>query len=234
MVATYNEMENLPDLVGQIFKFLPQADLLVIDDNSPDGTGKWCQEQQRLNKKINLIVRKEKLGLGTAIIAGMEYSIKNDYDYVINMDADFSHQSKDLPGMVLCMDLDKNEPKDVIIGSRYALGGKTDGWPIYRETMSRFICFYADYILGLGVKDCSGGFRCYRTSLLQKIDLKKVISKGYSFQEEILWRLKNVGAKFGETPITFVERKKGKSKINIGEALATVRIIFMLGFGILK
>jgi dolichol-phosphate mannosyltransferase len=225
-IATYNEIENLPALVGEIFKYLPEADILVVDDNSPDGTGKWAKEQEKLNPKIYCIEREKKSGLGTAIISGMKYAIENGYEYMVNMDADFSHQPRFLPSLVNSMDLSENGPKDVILGSRYILGGKTENWPVYRKVISRSINFCVNVFLRLRAKDCSGGFRCYRTSLLKKINFEKIISKGYSFQEEILWHLKKQGGKFKEIPITFVERKKGKSKADFSEALEVLKIIF--------
>jgi dolichol-phosphate mannosyltransferase len=228
-IATYNEIENLPRLVGEIFQFLPQADILVIDDNSPDGTGRWCDEQGKTNPHIFCLHRSGKLGLGTATIAAMKYGIEHGYRYVLNMDADFSHQPKYLPAILAGMDPPGGPAVDVMIGSRYVSGGGVEGWPLKRQLMSRSVNLYARTLLGLTPKDCSGAFRCYRTELLKKLDFDAIQSRGYSFQEEILWRLKRVGAKFGETPIVFLERQLGYSKINSGEATAALRIIFTLG-----
>lgn len=228
-VATYNEMENLPRLVEEIFRYAPQADVLVIDDNSPDGTGKWCDEQQANDPRIACLHRSGKLGLGTATIAGMKYAIQHGYRYALNMDADFSHQPKYLPALMAGMDPPDGPPVDVMIGSRYVAGGGIEGWPLKRQMMSRGVNLYARSLLGLKPKDCSGAFRCYRTSMLAKLDFDAVCSRGYSFQEEILWRLKRLGARFAETPIVFLERQLGVSKINSGEAVAALRIIFALG-----
>ncbi len=228
-VATYNELENLPRLIEEIFQFVPEADILVIDDNSPDGTGRWCDERGAENPRIRCLHRAGKLGLGTATVAGMKYGIEHGYRFVLNMDADFSHQPKYLPALLAGMDPTDRPPVDVMIGSRYTPGGGVEGWPIKRRMMSRAVNLYARSLLGLGPKDCSGAFRCYRTALLEKLDFEAVRSRGYSFQEEILWRLKRLGARFGETPIVFLERQRGVSKIDSGEALAALRILFALG-----
>jgi dolichol-phosphate mannosyltransferase len=228
-VATYNEMENLPQLVEEVFRYAPQADLLAIDDNSPDGTGQWCEQRRAEDPRVACLHRQGKLGLGTAIIAGMKYAIEHGYKYALNMDADFSHQPKYLPALLAGMDPPGGPPVDVMIGSRYIPGGGVEGWPIKRHLMSRGVNLYARFLLGLSPKDCSGGFRCYRTELLAKLDFSEIRSRGYSFQEEILWRLKRLGAQFGETPIIFVDRQRGTSKIDSGEAVAAVKIILALG-----
>jgi dolichol-phosphate mannosyltransferase len=228
-VATYNEMENLPRLAEEIFRYLPEADLLVIDDNSPDGTGKWCDQKQAEDPRVACLHRTGKLGLGAAIVAGMKYGVQNGYRYVLNMDADFSHQPQYLPALVAGMEPPGGPPVDVAIGSRYIAGGGVEGWPIKRQLMSRAVNLYARCLLGLRSKDCSGSFRCYRASTLARLDFDAVRSRGYSFQEEILWHLKRAGARFVETPIVFLERQRGVSKIHSGEALAALRILFALG-----
>ncbi len=228
-VATYNEMENLPRLVEEILRHVPEADVLVIDDNSPDGTGEWCERQGAENPRLGCLHRPGKLGLGTATIAGMKYAVEHGYRYVLNMDADFSHPPKYLPSLLAGMDPPGGPPVDVMIGSRYVPGGGVEGWPLRRRLMSRAVNLYARWMLGLRPKDCSGAFRCYRTAVLAKLDFDSIRSRGYSFQEEILWRLWRLGARLGETPIVFVDRRLGVSKIDSGEALAAVRIIFALG-----
>lgn len=228
-VATFNEMENLPRLVEEIFRFAPEADILVIDDNSPDGTGRWCDERRIDEPRLACLHRSGKLGLGTATIAGMRYAIEHGYRTMLNMDADFSHPPKYLPALLAGMEPSTGQPVDVMIGSRYVPGGGVEGWPMKRQLMSRAVNLYARVLLGLPAKDCSGAFRCYRTATLAKLDFDAVRSRGYSFQEEILWRLKLVGARFAETPITFVDRQRGVSKIDSGEAAAALRILFSLG-----
>ncbi len=228
-VATYNEMENLPDLVEHIFQVVPEVDVLVIDDNSPDGTGRWCDQQGAGERRLHCLHREGKLGLGTATIAGMKYGIEQGYEYVLNMDADFSHHPRYLPDLIAGMDPPDGPAVDVMIGSRYVPGGGVEGWPLHRKLMSRGVNFYARCLLGLKSRDCSGAFRCYRTELLGKLDFDAVRSRGYSFQEEILWHLKRLGARFGETPIVFADRQRGASKINSKEAVTALKIIFALG-----
>lgn len=228
-VATYNERENLPLLVEEIFRYAPHVELLVIDDNSPDGTGQWCDEQAAVNSKIHCLHRSGKLGLGTAIVAGMQYGLEQGHDYVLNMDADFSHHPRYLPDLIAGMNPPDQPPRDVMIGSRYVPGGKIEGWGFKRHFMSRSINLYSRWLLWLNPKDSSGSYRCYRTDLLRKIDFSKIRSRGYSFQEEILWLCRRARARMAETPITFVDRERGVSKIDHGEALAALRIILGLG-----
>ena len=228
-VATYNEIENLPRLVDAIFETAAEVDILVIDDNSPDGTGRWCDERAMADCRVHCLHREGKLGLGTAILAGMQYALEQGYKHVLNMDADFSHPPRYLPDLLAGMDPPDGPPVDVMIGSRYVPGGGVEGWPWKRHFMSSGVNLYSRWLLSLKPKDCSGAFRCYRTELLAKLDFSRVRSRGYSFQEEILWHLKRLGARFGETPITFVDRTAGSSKINSREAVAALWIIFTLG-----
>lgn len=229
-IATYNEMENLPLLVEEIERHAPEADILVIDDNSPDGTGQWCDQRAAADPRVRCLHRSGKLGLGTAIVAGMKHSVEHGYRYVLNMDADFSHPPKYIPAMLAGMEPVGGPPVDVMIGSRYIPGGGVEGWPLKRRLMSRGVNLYARCLLGLKPKDCSGGYRCYRTASLAKLDLDALRSHGYSFQEEILWRLKRAGSRFEETPIVFVDRTRGASKINAGEAFGALWVILVLGF----
>lgn len=229
-IATYNEIENISSLVDEIHRYAPEADILVIDDNSPDGTGRWCDERAATDPRLKCLHRSGKLGIGTAIVAGMKYAIEHGYRHVLNMDADFSHQPKYLPAMIGGMDPKDGPPVDVMIGSRYIPGGGSEGWPLHRRLMSRSVNLYARTLLGLKPKDCSGGYRCYRTSALAKLDLDALYSHGYSFQEEILWRLRRAGARFAETPIIFIQRTRGTSKIHLGEAFGALWVILALAF----
>ena len=229
-IATYNEIENLPHLVEAIRQNLPDVDILVIDDNSPDGTGKWCLERKSNDPNFDCIIRSGKLGLGTAVLAAMEYAIKNKYEFLINMDADFSHPPEKLPELLAPM----TPETDVAIGSRYVQGGKIEGWPFYRRLMSRAVNAFAKICLGLRTRDNSGAFRCYRVATLERvlaqhISQGSIRSKGYSFFEEILFLLHRGGAKMVEIPITFTDRRFGKSKINLREAVKAIGIIFRLG-----
>jgi dolichol-phosphate mannosyltransferase len=229
MTATYNEIENLPRLLDEVFAVVPDADFLVVDDNSPDGTGEWCDQQAASDRRVHCIHRAGKLGLGSAIVAGMKYAIEHGYRYVLNMDADFSHHPRYLPAMISGMEPPDGHPVDVMIGSRYVPGGGTVDWPLRRRLMSRAVNAYARWMLWLSARDCSGGYRCYRVATLARLDLDAIRSRGYSFQEEILWMLRRAGAQIGETPILFADREHGQSKINSREALSALRIIATLG-----
>jgi dolichol-phosphate mannosyltransferase len=226
-LATYNEIENLPALVAEILKFVPEADILVVDDNSPDGTGRWCDERAHDEPRLHCLHRPGKLGLGTATIAAMQYGLAHGYSYVVNMDADFSHAPNKLPELIAC--LEENPQVDVAIGSRYVTGGGIEGWPLRRHLMSRMVNALARSSLRLPVRDTSGAFRAYRADLLRRVDLGQVRSRGYAFEEEILWLLKRAGAQFREIPITFVDRRFGQSKINLREAFTALGMIFRLG-----
>jgi dolichol-phosphate mannosyltransferase len=228
-VATYNELENLPRLVDEIHRWTPDADILVIDDNSPDGTGRWVDERAREDQRLHCLHRSGKLGLGTATVAGLRHGLQHGYALVLNLDADFSHHPKYVPALLDAVRGNAGSRADVAIGSRYVPGGGTEGWPWHRRMMSRCVNLYARCLLGLPVKDTSGAFRCYRTELLQRVNYSAIRSRGYSFQEEFLWHLKQAGARFVEVPIVFADRAYGQSKINAKEAITALAIILRLG-----
>lgn len=227
-IATYNEIENLPPLVDAIFEHLPDADILVVDDNSPDGTGRWAFRRSIEDRRIHCLQREGKQGLGTAMVATIRFAIEHDYGFLINLDADFSHPPRYLPELLAGMTADP--PADVMIASRYRGGGGVEGWPLIRKATSRLMNVYARALLGLRITDCTGSYRCYRVALLREMvaggELK---SRGYSYLEEILWRLKKLNARFDEVPIVFVDRQRGHSKINIREAFDAVRIVSRFG-----
>jgi dolichol-phosphate mannosyltransferase len=233
VLCTYNERENLPELVEEILKTVPEAAILVVDDASPDGTGAWCDEAAGREPRLSCLHRHAKLGLGTAILAGMQYAIDHDYDLVVTMDADFSHHPRYLPQLLAGMTSHSARadahPVDVMIGSRYVPGGGVEGWPLRRKVMSRGVNFLARVLLGLGIRDCSGSYRCYRVTTLRRLDFQKITARGYSMLEEILWRLAREGARFAETPITFTDRRRGKSKIDTREAMAALATLARLG-----
>ncbi len=229
VVATYNERENLPQLLPAIWAVHPEFDILVIDDNSPDGTGKWVETQLSSEPRLKYLPRPAKLGLGTAAVAAMKVAIEHDYDYLINMDADFSHDPAYLSDLIAAIDSPDSAPADVVIGSRYVPGGGTAGWPWYRRLMSRMVNTYARLWLRLPLKDCSGGYRCFRVATLSRIEFDQVRAHGYVFHEEILWHLRRVGARLREVPIVFVDRRFGESKIRAIDAAVAVWRIFLLG-----
>ncbi len=226
-LATYNESGNLQPLVEAIRQFAPRCSILVIDDNSPDGTGKIADELAAKLPEIHVLHRPGKLGLGTAMLEAVSFAVGNQYDYLLNLDADFSHPPRFIPAL-----LDGMLDHDVMIGSRYVPGGGVEGgFTFKRKFMSSGINWYARILLGLNSKDNSGAFRCYRVSKLALIDLSKVRSRGYSFQEEILYWCKRVGCRIGETPILFENRRFGASKINMKEAASALWILLQLGVG---
>jgi dolichol-phosphate mannosyltransferase len=229
-LATYNEAGNLEPLVETIRQFAPGSELLIIDDNSPDGTGQIADRLAAEKPVIHVIHRAGKLGLGTAMLEAIGFAVQNGYDYLLNLDADFSHPPRFIPALVKGM-----AEHDVMIGSRYVPGGGVEGgFNFKRKFMSSGINWYARLLLGLTSKDNSGAFRCYRVSKLARIDLGKVRSRGYSFQEEILYWCKRVGCRIGETPILFENRRSGVSKINMREAGTALWILFQLGLARVK
>ncbi len=225
-IATYNEIENVPRLVADLRRTQPEADVLIVDDNSPDGTGRWCDVQTGIDPRVRCLHRPRKDGLGRAVIAGLQYALEHGYEMVVNMDADFSHSPHAVHQMIAKMQ--SADRLDVVIGSRYIRGGAIRGWPWGRHVMSRAVNLLARVALGIGVKDCSGSFRCYRVACLRQLDFAKFRSRGYAFFEEILWRLRKHGARFAEIPITFEERRLGRSKIDVNEALGAMATLFRL------
>ena len=228
VVATYNEISNLPLLVAEIFAHAPDVDILVVDDNSPDGTGHWCNRRSAEDPRVHCLHRTGKLGLGTATFAGMHFGLEHGYDYIITMDADFSHPPHFLPALRAGMEADGQEAPDVMIGSRYIAGGGIQGWPLYRRGMSWLLNIATRCLLGLSVRDCSGAYRCYRAEILKNIDFNAFYSTGYAYLEEMLLRLRERGARFRETPIVFVDRERGSTKITWGEVVATGSVLARL------
>ncbi len=223
-MATYNERDNLAALVREIHQFVPAADVLVTDDNSPDGTGKLADELAAADPRVHVLHRPGKLGLGTAILAALRYAMEHDYDLLVNIDADFSHHPRYLPAL-----LDGMRKHDVMIGSRYVQGGGTENWPLKREVISRSVNYLVRFLFRLPARDCSGGYRCYRVAKLRETDLKGLWSRGYSFQQEVLYRCRKAGCKIGETPIVFADRRAGSSKVNAREAVRSMGVILVLG-----
>jgi dolichol-phosphate mannosyltransferase len=222
-LCTYNECENLPALIPEIWKFAPRADILVVDDNSPDGTGKIADEWAARDPRVHVLHRAGKMGLGTATLAGFRYAIEHDYVLVVNLDADFSHHPRYLPALLECL-----ERVDVAIGSRYVAGGGVAGWGMRRKLMSRAINLYARTLLSLSTRDNSGAYRGYRVARLRQLDLDRFLSRGYAVQEELLYRCRRAGCTFAETPIVFDDRRYGRSKINAREAVTALWIILRL------
>lgn len=223
VIATYNERENVAALLDAIFAQLPRAEALVVDDGSPDGTGAIVEEYRRRDGRVHVIHRSGKLGLGSAILTAMRFAIDNGYDFLLTMDADFSHPPDKLPALLAGM-----ADHDVMIGSRYVRGGKISGWGIGRIVMSRAINLYTRALLRVPAKDCSGGFRCYRVAKLARIDFSRVYSTGYSFLEELLFHCHQVGCRIGEVPIHFENRLLGTSKMSLRESLRALWALFFV------
>jgi len=230
VTVTYNEMEMLPRLVEAVFRAAPTVEILVVDDNSPDGTGQWCEEYSKRDPRVRCLRRPGKFGIGSAVADGLRYAIDHGYRYVITLDADFSHPPDKIPELLAALQQPSDPPVDVVIGSRYVNGGSIQGWPWYRYLMSWAINTFSRLLLGLPVRDCSGNFRGYRASVLAALNWEEFCSKGYAFFEEILFRLRQEGAQFREIPICFVERRGGHSKMRWQEALSAVGIIVRLAF----
>jgi dolichol-phosphate mannosyltransferase len=212
IIPTYNEIANIERLTNEIITYRPDADILIIDDNSPDGTANLIEKMGGTHDQIRLIRRSGKMGYGSACQEGFKWALRcKNYKYIITMDADFSHHPKFINGMLQSLE---TQEKAVAIGSRYIEGGGVKNWGINRRILSRGANLYSRLILGIPVSDCTSGFRCYRRELIEDIDFSNIISDGYSFLEEILYICKLNGASIGEVPIIFENRRYGKSKIN--------------------
>jgi dolichol-phosphate mannosyltransferase len=222
-LATYNERDNLGPLVREVHSAVPAADVLVVDDNSPDGTGRLAGDLAAADPRVHVLHRAGKLGLGTAILAGMRYAMEHGYDLFVTMDADFSHHPRYLPALLAGM-----KGHDVMIGSRYVAGGGTENWPLSRRLMSRSVNALVRLLLRLPVRDASGGYRCYRVAHLHQTRLDGLLSYGYSFQQEVLLRCHRAGARLGETPIVFADRRAGASKVNFREASRSILVLLRL------
>lgn len=224
-LATYNEIENVKSLVNEIFGYAPCVDCMIVDDNSPDGTGRLLDEmvgEEKYDGKLKVIHRTRKLGLGTAHKFSMQYAIDGEYDVLITMDADFSHNPKYLPEFIK-----RIESYDFIIGSRYIKGGRCD-YTGLRQLISRTANLCARNFLGIPLKECTTAYRAFNVDFLKRIDFHRIISSGYSFFIESLFIVINSGGRFYEIPIHFVERKKGSSKISKTEILKAILTICRL------
>jgi dolichol-phosphate mannosyltransferase len=225
IVPTYNELVSAPLLVRRIFKYLPEYNILVVDDGSPDKTADAIRELQQEFPTLHLLERKTKLGLGSAYRLGFTWGLDQGYEELIEMDADLSHRVRDLKKMIDAKELQPNT--DLVIGSRWVSGGKTENWSKSRELLSRAANLYVRAMLGLGVRDSTAGFRIYSSSILKKLNLEGIKSEGYSFQIEMTRAVHELDGKMIEVPITFRERENGVSKMSkkiVGEAMILVSL----------
>lgn len=228
IIPTYNEAENMPKLLEQLYKLNLPLHVITVDDNSPDGTGTLLEKlkKTKYKDKLTIIHRKSKLGLGSAYLAGFKKALANPLNkFIMTMDADFSHNPNSIPSMIEKI----NNDADVVIGSRYITGGGVN-WHLYRRILSKGANIFAAIILNLGIKDVTSGFRCYKRNVLKKIPLDQIKSNGYSFLEELLFYAKKQNFHIEETPIFFDDRTKGKSKLSKKEILYFFITILRLRF----
>lgn len=209
IIPTYNELENVPKLIPAVLSQDDSIDILIVDDASPDGTGKFIEEEMKKNQRLHLIKREKKMGLGTAYIAGFKYALDKGYDFVFEMDADFSHDPNEIKNFLI-----EINDCDLVLGSRYIHGIRVLNWPMRRLLLSFFASVYTRVITGMPIRDATGGFKCFRRKVLESINLDKVKSNGYSFQIEMTFKAYKKGFKIKEIPIVFVDRIKGKSKMS--------------------
>lgn len=225
IMPTYNEAGNIHKSVSQLFDFNPEVNLLVVDDNSPDGTGKLADELAAKDTRISVLHRKGKDGLGAAYIAGFKWAFDKGFDYVVEMDADGSHRAVDLPKLLaIC------SSNDLVIGSRYVKGGRTENWPLHRQWLSRGGNIYARLMLGGKLNDMTAGFRVFDCNFLKSMDLESINARGYSFQIEMAYRTIRSGGRAAEVPITFVEREIGTSKMSSNIVVEALLLMTKFGF----
>ena len=227
IIPTYNERENAPGIVKSVLEVVPDADLLMVDDNSPDGTADMMEELYRPDPRFSVMRRAGLRGLGRSYVDGYLYAVSSGYARVAQMDADFSHKPAYLPGMI-----DLSAGSDVVLGSRYCPGGGVDNWPPHRYWLSRFANAYVAAITGLTVGDSTSGFRVYTRRALERIPLVKIQSNGYAFQVEMTYRAREQGLTMVESPIIFTDRLEGQSKISRTVLIESMIMPWKLRFGI--
>ncbi|HVO74779.1 MAG TPA: polyprenol monophosphomannose synthase [Ignavibacteriaceae bacterium] len=230
IIPTYNEAENAPKVLSEILEQYEALDILIVDDNSPDGTAACIESINQNNFRIKLIKREKKMGLGTAYITGFKYALQHGYDYIFEMDCDHSHDPKEIKNF-----LEKIKEKDLVIGSRYLTGVNVVNWPMRRLMLSYLANLYTRIVTGLPIRDTTSGYKCFRRKVLESIDLDHIKSNGYAFQIEMNFKAFKKGFKIGEIPIIFVDRLMGSSKMSkkiVREAIFMVwklRISSVLG-----
>jgi dolichol-phosphate mannosyltransferase len=230
IIPTFNEIENIEKIIRKVFSLSEGFHILIVDDGSPDGTAEVVKKLQgEYPNELFLMERKGKQGLGTAYIAGFKWSIQKKYDYIFEMDADFSHNPDDLMKLYASVHQDGN---DVSIGSRYIKSGKVENWPLNRVFISYGASLYVRMITFMPIKDCTAGFVCYKREVLENIDLDKIRFIGYAFQIEMKYRAWRKGYKLKEIPITFVDRKEGHSKMTKGIVKEAIFGVWKMKFGV--
>jgi len=230
VIPTYNEKDNIGKLISAIFALeLPDLEIIVVDDNSPDGTGKIVEEIKTREPRVHALHQSKKKGLGRAYIAGFQYALEGEAEYIFEMDADFSHDPRMIPKF-----LKHAETHDLIIGSRYVGGVRVVNWPLRRLFLSVLANKYASFVTGLKIADATSGFKCYRRKVLESIDLQRVKSSGYSFQIEMKYRAHKKNFTLREIPIIFVDRTQGLSKISRNIVWEALFIVWKLRLGIIR
>lgn len=224
IIPTYNERDNLEPIVSAVLNVDSRVDILVVDDNSPDGTGRLADELAAKEPRIRVLHREKKEGLGRAYLHAFRWALSNDYGYIIEMDADFSHDPRFLPGLID----EAMSGADLVLGSRYVQGGGTVNWGVARQLISQGGSLYARTILGVDVRDLTGGFKCFNRRVLEAIDLNAVQSSGYAFQIELTYRALKKGFRVKEVPIVFEDRRVGQSKMSRKIFLEAVRMVWKL------
>ena len=225
VIPTYNERENIQKMIHVLIELYPNINILIVDDNSPDSTGKYVEEKSKEDERIHVLHRAGKLGLGTAYVAGFKYVLERDYEYVVQMDADFSHDPKDVGRLLKAI-----EENDLVIGSRYIQGVNVINWPMSRLLLSYFASIYTRVITGMPIMDATGGFKCFRRGVLEKLNLDKVKSNGYSFQIEMNFKTYKMNFKIKEIPIVFTDRVEGTSKMSKKIVHEAVTMVWKLRF----
>jgi dolichol-phosphate mannosyltransferase len=223
VTPTYNEADNIESFIPQVLRQHTDMQILIVDDNSPDKTGDLVERMSKNNPRIHLIRRPSKMGLGTAYVEGFKYAIANNFDYVFEMDADFSHSPDEIPHF-----LEKMEQCDLVVGSRYTGGVRVVNWPIRRLMLSYSANVYTRVVTGLPLKDATGGFKCFKRAVLEAIDLNKIHSNGYAFQIEMNFKAWNKGFKVCEHPIIFFDRRSGVSKMSKKIVVEAVFMVWKL------
>ncbi len=229
VIPTYNERENLPALVQAVLDVDPDLHILVVDDASPDGTGQVAEALARRSGRVRVLHRAGKQGLGTAYVAGFRYALEAGYERMVEMDADFSHRPVDLPRLLASSDV-----ADVVIGSRNVPGGRIIGWSPLRHVISKGGSLYARFVLGLPIRDCTSGFKCFRRAVLEALDLDALRANGYAFQVEVNYACARAGLRLAEVPIVFPDRTKGRSKMSARIALEAAWLVVRLRLGLTR
>lgn len=225
IIPTFNESDNILKTIELVFEFSPKVDVLVVDDNSPDKTGKLVKKLMKTEKRVNLLAREKKEGLGTAYVAGFKYALERDYERIIEMDADLSHDPAEIPNFI-----EASKKADVVVGSRYLNGANVVHWPIRRLILSYSANIYSRIITGVPLHDTTSGFKCFRREVLEAVDLDAVHSGGYSFQLEMNFRAYCKGFKLSEIPIIFTDRTLGRSKMNFSIMLEAAKVVWQLKY----